>query len=75
MKGLDILEHSGTEYRRLVNNAKWTLASLNWAPRFDESNLCELERHNLTDETFVLLQGKATLVVGDNAERIEMLPL
>ena len=75
MKGLDILEHSGTEYRRLVNNAKWTLASLNWAPRFDESNLCELERHNLTDETFVLLQGKATLVIGENAERIEMLPL
>ena len=75
MKGLDILEHSGTEYRCLVNNAKWTLASLNWAPRFDESNLCELERHNLTDETFVLLQGKATLVVGENAERIEMLPL
>ena len=75
MKGLDILEHSGTEYLRLVNNAKWTLASLNWAPRFDESNLCELERHNLTDETFVLLQGKATLVVGEKAERIEMQPL
>ena len=75
MKGLDILEHCGTEYRRLVNNAKWTLASLNWAPRFDESNLCELERHNLTDETFVLLQGSATLIVGEKAERIEMLPL
>ena len=75
MKGLDILEHSGTEYRRLVNNAKWTLASLNWAPRFDESNVCELERHNLTDETFVLLNGKATLLVGEKAERVEMEPL
>lgn len=75
MDGLDILEHNGTEYRRLVNNAKWTLASLNWAPRFDENNLCELERHNLTEETFVLLQGKATLVVGEMAERIEMQPL
>ena len=75
MKGLDILEHSGIEYRRLVNNAKWTLASLNWAPRFAESNLCELERHNLTDETFVLLQGSATLIVGEKAERIDMQPL
>lgn len=75
MKGLDVLEHSGTEYRRLVNNAKWTLASLNWAPRFDEGNFCEMERHNLTDETFVLLYGKATLVVGEEAERIEMEPL
>ena len=75
MIGLDILEHSGTEYRRLVNNAKWTLASLNWAPRFDEGNICELERHNLTDETFVLLHGKATLLVGEKADRVEMEPL
>lgn len=75
MKGLDIYEHSGGEYRRLVNNAKWTLASLNWAPRFDEANLCELERHNLTDETFVLLNGRATLLVGEKAGRIEMEPL
>lgn len=75
MKGLDILEHSGIEYRRLVNNAKWTLASLNWAPRFDESNVCELEKHNLTDETFVLLNGKATLLVGEKGDRVEMEPL
>jgi len=75
MKGLDILEHQGTEYRRLVNNAKWTLASLNWAPRFDADNIVELERHNLTDESFVLLQGEATLLVGEQAERVEMLPL
>jgi len=75
MKGLDVLEHAGQEYLRLVNNAKWTLASLNWAPRFDEANLVELERHNLTDETFVLLQGKATLLIGEKAERVEMEPL
>lgn len=75
MKGLDILEHDGTEYRRLVNNARWTLASLNWAPRFDEKNLIEMERHNLTDEVFVLLKGKATLLVGEQACRVEMVPL
>ena len=75
MKGLDILEHDGTEYRRLVNNARWTLASLNWAPRFDEKNLIEMERHNLTDEVFVLLKGKATLLVGEQACRVEMVSL
>ena len=75
MKGLEILEHRGEEYLRLVNNAKWTLASLNWAPRFDEANIVELERHNLTDETFVLLKGKATLFMGEKAERVEMAPL
>lgn len=74
MNGLDIFECCGVEYHRLVNNAKWTLASLNWAPRFDEKNFCELERHILTDEAFVLLQGTATLVIGDKAERVEMVP-
>lgn len=75
MNGLDILQHNGTEYHRLVSNSKWTLASLNWAPRFDESNIVELERHKLSDETFVLLQGKATLLLGEAAERVEMEPL
>lgn len=72
MKGLDILEHNGEEYLRLVNNAKWTLASLNWAPRFDEANITELERHILSDETFVLLQGSATLLMGEKAEPVKM---
>lgn len=75
MSGIDILEHGGNEYKRLVNNAKWTLASLNWAPRFDESNIVEMERHNLTDETFVLLCGEATLLIGERTERVKMEPM
>ena len=75
MNGIDILEHSGEGYRRLVANAKWTLAGLNYAPRFDAENLAELERHNRTDETFVLLAGQATLLVGEKAARVPMEPL
>lgn len=75
MKGLDILEYSGEGYKRLANNGKWTFAGLNWAPRFDEKNLVDLERHNLTDEIFVLVHGKATLIIGEQCERVEMEPL
>ena len=75
MNGLDIIEYAGEGYLRLVNNGKWTLATLNWAPRFEESNITDLERHHLTDEVFVLLQGKATLLIGDKAEKVEMEPL
>ena len=75
MSGLDILEYTGEGYSRVVNNAKWTVASLNWAPRFEEENIVDLERHNLTDEVFVLLQGHATLLIGEKAERVEMQPL
>ena len=75
MEGLEIAEHSGGEYKRLVDGPKWTLASLNYAPRFDEGNFEKLERHLLSDETFVLLTGEATLVVGEQAERVRMEPL
>lgn len=75
MEGLDIKEYGGEGYLRLVNNAKWTLATLNYAARFDEANFVEMERHNLTDETFVLRQGSATLIVGEKAERLVMEPL
>ena len=75
MNRLDILEYSGDGYSRVVSGAKWTVAALNHAARFDEQNIVDLERHNETDETFVLLSGEATLLVGEEAERVKMEPL
>ena len=75
MTGIDEYKYRDEGYARQVNNAKWTLAALNYAPRFDEKNIVELERHNLTDETFVLLAGSATLLIGETTERVRMEPL
>ena len=83
MNGIDEYEYRGEGYARQVNGAKWTLATLNYAERFDEKNIVDLERHNLTDETFVLLEGEATLLVGDDGapctavavQRVSMVPL
>lgn len=75
MEGLDILEYDGPGYHRIVDGPKWTVAALNYAPRFDEANFKTMQRHLLTDETFVLLSGEATLVIGENAERVPMEPL
>ena len=69
MNGIDEYEYRGEGYMRQVNGAKWTLAALNYAERFDEKNIVDLERHNLTDETFVLLEGEAMLLTCGAAER------
>ena len=71
---LEILDYAGEGYRRLVDGPKWTLAVINYAPRFDPANFTRLERHLLTDETFVLLSGDATLT-GGSLMRLPVLTL
>ncbi len=46
------------------------MAYLSYAERFD--NITYLEKHLKTDEIFVLLKGRAMLLVGKKAEQIIM---
>ncbi len=49
-------------YQALVFTEGWKVAMLGWAERFDKATPVVLERHHLTDETFLLLQGEAWLI-------------
>ena len=71
---LEILESPGAGYNRVVANAKWTVAFLDYAEIVDEGHFHRLERHLLTDEVFVLLSGDAVLVVGEDCRRVRMEP-
>ena len=72
MLGLQVYETGVADYRRLVGGPKWTVAALGHSERFDPRTPIRLERHLLTDETFVLLSGSATLILGESCERIPM---
>lgn len=48
--------------KRVYENTKWTVAIKNYKPANDIENFDNVERHNKTDEFFILLQGKCTLV-------------
>jgi mannose-6-phosphate isomerase-like protein (cupin superfamily) len=39
---------------------------MNWEPRFDLTNVGRVERHNKTDEVFVLTHGRGVLFVDDD---------
>lgn len=69
---LEIFDYTGEGYNRTMNYGEWRVAFLNYAPRFDADNFSKMERHLLTDEVFVLLEGTATLVIGEEREFIEM---
>jgi mannose-6-phosphate isomerase-like protein (cupin superfamily) len=59
--GLEIYTWDQAGYQPLVFSHGWQVALLNWEPVFDLENAGEIERHNQTDEVFVLVKGRAVL--------------
>jgi len=70
MDGLDVLSFEGEQYKPLMAYGAWRVAMLNHGPKFAQPKY--LERHLGTDEVFVLLDGAATLLVGETAQRVAM---
>ncbi len=72
--GIEIYDYNGDDYQTAMRFGSWRVAYLNHADRFDKANFEKVERHNESDEVFVLLTGKATLIIGEELNRIEMEP-
>lgn len=63
---LEITEYDGPGFKPLVIYEGWRAAILNDDPsKYRRDTLRQFERHNLTDEIFVLLRGECTLLIGD----------
>ena len=61
----------------LVFSHDWQVALLNWEPIFDLDEADQVERHNQTDEVFVLVKGQAvlfTITVDGEMNVVEMRP-
>ncbi|MBQ4527421.1 MAG: hypothetical protein II998_05040 [Clostridia bacterium] len=71
---VDIKEYTGRGYSRVIEYDKWTAAMINYSENFDENNFKRVERHNMTDEVFILIEGSASLMVGepDSLVRVDM---
>lgn len=71
---VEIKRHTGEGYSRVVEFESWTAAIINPSECFTKENFVRMERHNATDEVFILTQGSARLVVGepDNPQFVEM---
>ena len=74
--GVERHDWDGEGYLPLVFFGDWQVAALNWEPIFDPSNLGEIERHNETDEVFVLWRGRGMLLIttGAGIETVDMEP-
>lgn len=73
-KELEIYEYTQPDYEPTMHFGQWRVAIANYAERFDGAKYEKIERHMLTDEVFVLLLGKAWLVIGKDLRKVEMEP-
>ena len=63
---VEIVGYDGPGYKAIVYFEGWRVAFLNDAPtRFRKETMPYMERHNATDEVFVLMEGQCTLYIGD----------
>ena len=67
---LEIQEYIGEGYKPLVDFESWRVAMLNYSPALLPDQLTQMQRHNETDEVFVLLQGRCILFVGEGDKRV-----
>jgi ureidoglycolate hydrolase len=60
-----ITEFTGIGYKPMIDFGTWRVAVLRYIDELIPDRIEQLERHNQTDEVFVLLAGRAVLFIGD----------
>jgi len=70
-KLIEVGEYTGEGYRPVVDYGSWRVAVLNYSDTLLPQYLKEMQRHDETDEVFVLLRGRCILFVADGDQHIE----
>ena len=61
----------GIGYQPIVDFESWRVAFLRYHPELLPENITEMQRHDETDEVFVLLEGQCILLVGEGQDEVE----
>jgi ureidoglycolate hydrolase len=72
-KLLEICEFTGIGYKPLIDYGTWRVAILRYIDELIPERIERLERHNETDEVFVLLAGQAVLFMGEGDPEVTAL--
>jgi hypothetical protein len=67
---LEVHEYTDAGYRPLVDYEAWRVAILNYDDELLPQNITRIQRHDETDEVFVLLRGRCILFIGEGEESV-----
>lgn len=65
---IEIKDCTEPGYHPLVYFGGWRVAFLNDTAKFHLENIRDMQRHNTSDEVFLLIQGSCTLYVADGGD-------
>ena len=68
---LEIRQYAGEGYRPLIDFGAWRVAIMRYADELLPERLAQMQRHDETDEVFVLLSGRCILYLGEGADRVD----
>ncbi len=67
---IEIREHNGPDYKRLIDFQSWRVALMNYTPEFVPEKIGRMQKHTETDEVFVLLTGRCILFLGEGNKNV-----
>lgn len=67
---IDITSYDGEGYLPMIDYESWRVAILRYIDELEIQNLDNMQKHDESDEVFVLLEGNCTLFVGGNGDRV-----
>jgi len=67
---LEIRDYAGEGYRPLIDFSAWRVAILRYIDELLPQNIGQLQRHDETDEVFVLLSGRCLLFIAEGIDRV-----
>ncbi|MGB8213296.1 MAG: hypothetical protein WCE68_07030 [Anaerolineales bacterium] len=70
-KLLEVREFTGPGYQPVIDFDTWRVAILNYLDEIHPERIDFMERHNETDEVFVMLRGQGILLLGEGQARVE----
>ncbi len=70
-KLLEIREYTGPGYQPVVDFETWRVAILSYLDEIHPGRIESVERHNETDEVFVMLKGLGILFLGEGEMQVE----
>jgi len=68
-KMIEVREFTGPGYQPVIDFGTWRVATLNYVDEIHPKRIEKVERHNETDEVFVLIKGQGILFLGEGERR------